>query len=281
MNKRISIIFCVAIIMASCTEKINLKLDSTYTRLIVDGHIKSDTMGYQINLTRTSDYFADAPAPREVNATVSISDGTNTYPLTETFPGQSGIYQTTSKFAGTIGKTYTLNILLAENIAGTKTYSASCLLNRVTKLDSIQAVFDNTEGKNGVWKVLIYAQDPPGGRNYYMMNLYRNNILWSDTIDKVSVSDNEFFAGRYIDGAQVFRINNSHTWETLFPGDTIMVELSAITKEYYDFINQVRQAGFSIPFFSGPPANVSSNVNNQGVGFFAAYSSSYAKTVVK
>jgi hypothetical protein len=114
-----------------------------------------------------------------------------------------------------------------------------------------------------------------------MLNLYRNNQLWSDTITKVSVTDNQFFAGKYIDGAEVFRINNSHLWETLYPGDTIMVELSAITKEYFDFINQVKQIGFSIPFFSGPPANVQGNVSNNGVGFFAAYSSSFAKKVIK
>ena len=281
MNKRISIILAIAVIVVSCTEKINLKLDSTFTRLVVDGHIKSDTMAYTINLTRTSDYFSDVPAPREVNAKLSLTDGINTFPLTETVPGQSGIYQTDPKFAGTIGKDYTLHISLAEVIAGTTEYSASSNLIGVTRLDSIQVVFNADMGKDGFWEVKVYAQDPPGSINYYMVNLYRNNQLWSDTITKVSVTDNQFFAGRYIDGAEVFRINNSHLWETLYPGDTIMVELSAITKEYFDFINQVKQVGFSIPFFTGPPANVQGNVSNNGIGFFAAYSSSFAKTIVK
>jgi Domain of unknown function (DUF4249) len=281
MNKRISIIIAVAILAASCTEKINLKLDSTYTRLVVDGHIKSDTMAYYINLTKTSDYFSNTSSPRMVNATVSLSDGTSTFPLTETVPGQSGIYGTDPKFAGTIGKNYTLHITLPEVIAGTTEYTASSQLIGVTRLDSIKSVFRSDLGRDGVWQVKIYAQDPPGRKNYYMLNLYRNNILWSDTINKIATSDNQFFAGNYIDGADVFYINNSHKWETLYPGDTIMVELSAITKEYYDFINQVKQAGFSIPFFTGPPANIQGNVSNQGVGFFAAYSSSFAKTVVK
>jgi hypothetical protein len=281
MNKRIIILIAVALIAASCTEKINLKLDSTFTRLVVDGHIKSDTLPYTITLTKTSDYFSNEPAPRVVNATVSLTDGTNTFPLTETFPGSSGVYQTDPKFAGIIGKNYTLNISLPEAIAGTKLYSASSDLIRVTKLDSIQTVFRPEIGKDGFWQVKLYAQDPPGSKNYYMLNLYRNGILWSDTITKVTVSDNQFFAGRYINGINVFFINNSHKWETLIPGDTVMVELSAITKEYFEFINEVQQAGFSLPFFSGPPANVKGNVSNQGVGFFAAYSSSFAKTVVK
>jgi hypothetical protein len=281
MNKRIYIIIAAGIIAASCTEKINLKLDSTYTRLVVDGHIRSDTGSYTINLTKTSDYFSNAPAPREVNATVTLSDGTNTFHLTETVPGQSGVYQTDPKFAGVRGKNYILHISLAEVIASTTEYTASCNMDSVTKLDSIKAEFNPNFGKDGHWEVKVYAQDPPGRKNYYLMNLYRNNKLWSDTINKVNATDNQFYAGKYINGATAFYINNSHTYETLYPGDTIMVELSAITKEYFDFINQVKQAGFTIPFFSGPPANVVGNISNNGVGFFAAYSSSFAKTVVR
>jgi hypothetical protein len=281
MNKQIPIILALAILAASCTEKIDLKLDSTYTRLIVDGHIKSDTMAYSVNLTKTSDYFSNVPSPRVVNATVSLTDGTHTFPLTETVPGQSGIYNTDSNFAGTIGKTYSLNITLPEVIAGTTEYTASSKLIGVTKLDSIQTVFRPDFGKEGFWQVKLYAQDPPGTKNYYLINLYRNSKLWTDTITKVSISDNQFFAGNYIDGIDVFYINNENKWETFYPGDTIMMELSAITKEYYDFISQVQQAGFSIPFFTGPPANVEGNISNDGVGFFAAYSSSFAKTIVK
>ena len=57
--------------------------------------------------------------------------------------------------------------------------------------------------------------------------------------------------------------------------------MSGITKEYFDFINQVQQAGFNLPFFSGPPANVQGNVTNGGIGFFAAYSNSFATAIVR
>jgi len=84
-----------------------------------------------------------------------------------------------------------------------------------------------------------------------MLNLYRNGQLWSDTINKVAIFDNEFFYGNIL-RCTAFRINNSNTWETLYSGDTIMVELSAITQEYYNFISQVKQIGFSIHFSPGP-----------------------------
>ncbi len=282
MNKKLLYLFIfLAIIIAACTEKINLNLDESYTRLVVEGFIRNDSQAYIVTLTKTSDYFANAPSPRVVNAIVTLSDGSNNVTLTETEPGYSGVYETGKDFAGIIGRDYKLNVQLSEAIAGKLEYSASCKLLRVTKLDSVKTIFKPDMGKDGFWQVKLYAQDPPGQKNYYMLNLYRNGRLWSDTINKVAVSDNQFFEGNYINGIDVFYINNSRKYETLNVGDSIMLELSAITKEYFDFINQVKQSGFNIPFFSGPPANVVGNVDNGGVGFFAAYSSSYATTIVR
>jgi hypothetical protein len=113
-----------------------------------------------------------------------------------------------------------------------------------------------------------------------MLKYYRNGVLISDSIQKWVTSDDKFFNGSYINGLVAFRINNNNPWETLHPGDTLLVQMSGITKEYFNFINEVQQAGYQIPFFSGPPANVVGNINNGGIGFFAAYSNSYAKTII-
>lgn len=290
MNKRILNLFLLlAILAVSCTEKVNLKLDSTYTRLVVDGFIRNDTQNYKVRITKSSDYFANVPSPPVTGATVTLFDGIKNYPLTD--PGDSGIYKTSPDFCGVIGRDYRLNIHLQDAIAGKTDYSASCKMIGVTRLDSIKTVFKPDLGKNGFWQVKLYAQDPPGQKNYYLLNLYRKRLLgpddyapwklWSDTIDKVVISDNEFFQGNYIHGLEVFFINNDREYETLHVGDSVMLELSAVTKEYFDFIDQVQQSGFNIPFFTGPPANVVGNIDNSGIGFFAAYSSSYAKARVK
>jgi hypothetical protein len=112
-----------------------------------------------------------------------------------------------------------------------------------------------------------------------MFNLYRNDTLISDSITKVSVTDDKYINGSYINGAGVFFINNSDSWMKLHPGDKVTLKMSGITKEYYNFITQVQSAGFNIPFFQGPPANVEGNISDGGVGFFAAYSNSYASRV--
>ena len=281
MTRKILYVILVAMVSAACTEKIDLKLDTTYTRLVVDGNIESDTGVYHVALTKSADYFSNEPVPRVSNATVFISDGTTPFPLHETQPGISGIYETETGFAGKIGKTYTLHIDLAEAISGKTGFDATCYLPPVTHLDSIKAEFHSEYGKEGVWFVKLWAQEPPDTVNYYLFNLYRNGKLMTDTITKMVVSDDKFFNGSYMTGVSVIYINNEHKWETIYPGDTIMLQMSGITKEYYNFVNQVAQSGFNIPFFSGPPANVTGNISNGGIGFFAAYSNSFAKTVVR
>ena len=79
MIKKILYIVLLAFCVASCTEKIDLKLDTSYSRLVVDGNIEEGTGAYQIALTKSSGYFSNEAAPRVVNAHVSINDGTNTF----------------------------------------------------------------------------------------------------------------------------------------------------------------------------------------------------------
>ena len=277
-NKLLSLI--VLVLAVGCTERINVKLDNTYVRLVVDGGITNDSLQRSVALTRSADYFNNLPASKVTAATVTMTDGSVLYTLRETVPGISGIYQTDSSFRGVIGKTYALNIDLPVAIGNQANYSASCKIMKVARLDSIKTEFDANIGKAGRWLVKIYAMEPGDEVNYYMLKYYRNGVLISDSIQKWVTSDDKFFNGSYINGLVAFRISNNNPWETLHPGDTLLVQMSGITKEYYNFINQVQQAGYQIPFFSGPPANVEGNINNGGIGFFSAYSNSYAKTIV-
>jgi hypothetical protein len=52
-----------------------------------------------------------------------------------------------------------------------------------------------------------------------------------------------------------------------------MFELDGITKEYFEFLIEA-QAEISpkTPLFSGPSSNVKSNISNDALGFFTAYS---------
>lgn len=280
--KRLTIYIILLVLAApSCTERVDLTLDETYARLVVDGGISNDTGSYRISLTRSADYFYNEPTPRVVSAEVSISDGSITYPLRETEPGKSGLYETDSTFAGRIGETYSLNIDLDQAVDNQTHYSSSCRMMQVARLDSVQVSFQPDWGPEGIWEIKVFAQEPGDEVNYYMFHYYRNDTLMTDTIWKINISDDKYFNGSYIKGLTAVYINNENKWEAFKPGDKVTLQMSGITKEYYDFISQVQISGFNIPFFTGPPANVQGNINNGGIGFFTAYSNSWASTVVK
>lgn len=278
---RIALLFILAAALAtSCTERIDVKVDSTYTRLTVDGSISNDSGIYTVSLSKSADYFSNEPVPRVTGASVYLSDGENIMTLHETKPGISGIYATDSNFSGTIGKKYTISIELPEEIAGHSDYEASCEMRTVPILDSVAAVFHPEWGPEGVWTVRLWAQEPGDEVNFYMFNLYRNGKLLTDTITKKSIADDKYVNGSYMRGVDVVYLNNAHKWETIYPGDTVVLEMSGITSEYHTFISQVSSSGFNIPFFTGPPSNIVGNVSNGGIGFFAAYSSSFGSTIV-
>ena len=279
MNK---FLFYLLIILfaAGCTERINVNLDDSYIRLVVDGGISSDSMQRTVHLTKSASYFYNQPPPAVSNAIVTLSDGSFLDTLKEELPGNPGSYSIDSNFRGAIGKTYSLNISLREPIGAHYDYSASCKIMKVARLDSISVEFNPDLGKNGFWLVKIYAKEPGDEVNYYLLKYYRNGKLMSDSIQKWVTSDDKYFNGSYINGLNAFYINNNHPWETLHPGDTLLVQMSGITREYYNFVQQVQSAGIQIPFFSGPPANVEGNINNGSIGFFSAYSNSFARLIL-
>ena len=269
-------IICFTIIVISivaCTEKIDIELNDTYTRLVVEAYITDEAKNHIVKLTKTSDYFYNKPAPVVEGAKITIADGQNILNLTETKPG---IYKT-EKIAGEIGKTYTLNIELLEEINGHKNFTAMDKLMPVGIIDSIGIEYiDSWE----VWEIRLYANEPPTS-DFYMFNWMKNNILITDTIDEVNVSDDKFFNGSYSNGVGVGWFEEEREDENLHPGDTVTLIMSTITEEYADFVWEIQaETGYQSPLFSSPQANVSSNISNGALGYFAAYPKRYSSTVV-
>jgi len=92
----------LSFVLLNCSERIDIELDTTYTRLVVEGHITSDTMAHWVRLTKSSDYYGEnAPQPAS-NAIVTMNDGIEIISLNEsdTLPGY---YQTSEDFFGIPG----------------------------------------------------------------------------------------------------------------------------------------------------------------------------------
>lgn len=268
-----SILFClIALLSVSCEKQIPWKTDKMPVMLVVEGSFTNEYKQQQVKLSLSEDYFYNKPTPKVSGATVTVSDGTNTYGFTED-PAGSGIYKTNDSVAGVPGKTYTLNIDLKEPINNTSHYYASEQLIPGITLDSVLAyiyknpVYNGSPGQDSLLTIIVaFGQDPPEMKNYYQLNLYKNQTLINDTIDKVVVTDDkEGINGQYVNSFFFFR--------QFDPGDTVQFEIISISRDYYDFVNSTQDlANQSFdPFnMSGPPANAVGNIRGaQAIGFFS------------
>jgi hypothetical protein len=279
MMKRVKINFVIAalamlMLAASCTEPFDIRLDDTYTRLVVDGYITNDTTAHYVKLTTTANYFSNQEPPAVSEAIVYLHDESGTTQLTES-PAGSGIYITPNHFYGSLGITYTLEINLKEAVGGNDQYTAEAYMPTTDfMLDRIELELQERFDR---WIVKLYAFDPPS-IDFYKFDILRNGVLLTDTAYRATMIDDRLFNGNQTNGMGVLLLYP----DEVVPGDTLTFIMSAIAEDYYNFLSELRNesGGFSNPLFSGPPANIRSNVYEGGLGYFAARKSKSVQYIV-
>lgn len=158
---------------------------------------------------------------------------------------------------------------------------AQSFLPSVQKIDSIGIEFNEHFGKNGFWIVKLYAQDPGDEANFYMFNVYKNGKLMTDTLNKVSFTDDKMFNGNYTHGIGVVYFRNVSDKQLFKIGDEVVLQMSGITQEHFTYMNEVlRSTSFQNPMFGGPPANVKGNLSDGAFGFFSTYSNTYCAMIL-
>jgi hypothetical protein len=258
-------------LLTGCEEDIDLSLKGDKPRLVVDGVITTDTMAHRVKLSLSGDYFDNQPMPRVSGAVVTLSDGVETFVLKES-QDNPGEYLTSDNFYGRQNTLYSLEISNVDvNADGqAEVYTSESYLNPVIEIDSVSIGFHRIWK---LWQINLHAHDPAGDENFYLFNLYINGELYSDRYSKMSYTDDRFFDGSYADGVWIFSLDAEDEEENLVPGDVVTLESLMVEKNYYDFVNAAEEeTEDKTPLFSGPPANVPSNISNGALGQFAAYS---------
>lgn len=262
------------VILSSCTKRIDIKLDSTYERLVVAGFITPQIGEQYVRLTRTSNYFSNKPAPAVSGAIVTVSEDSSTMQFSEDI-NNPGYYMAPEDYFGKIGSTYYLDITLAEPINGTVNYEAHEEMPQLA--DNIDSVVVEYNEQYERWMVRLYAWEPPT-TDFYMFNGMRNGEMITDTVSRVNITSDILFNGNYTSGAVVLILYK----DELELGDTFTLILSNITEEYANYMIDLQlELQPNNPMFSGPPANVRTNINNNAVGYFAAFPSAYTSTTIK
>lgn len=274
--KILLLMFLPALVIFSCTERINIELDESYSRLVVDGSVTNENTFHSVILSKTSSYYFNQPPIMVTGAGVTVSDGVSTWFLVEVAPG---VYRTATKMTGDPGRTYTLNIKLDTPVGGYSDYSASSVLYNTPVIDSLRLIFHPDWSKYGLCEVNAFLQEPEGN-DYYRFMISRNSVLVTDTLYEWYVTDDRLLAGGYASGATIGMLDQGDPSQLIGKGDTVTAEINGITEEYADFITQAQEElRGSNPLFSGPRANIKGNISNGAIGFFSAYSV-YRRSVI-
>jgi len=281
MNMKKTIYFTAfTLMLLGCREKIEWPLDSTYQRLVVEGSISTDTTSHTVILSKSTDAYGRQPIEYISGAMVTISDSIQTFYLSED-PQQKGHYRTQPNVYGVVGRTYTLTIEQVD-IDGDGTYETYTAVTRMVKpfrLDYLKLIPFQFSTRAKGHLLQVYGQVPEE-RTQYMLHVYKNNQLITDSIHEVPTTNN--IDTNYVYGDIFLFFNDQQEDERIAPNDTIMLEMLAIDLDYYNFLRGVdEEYGPKSPLFSGPSANIPTNVqpSSKAMGYFAAFAISRASII--
>lgn len=268
---RLLLFITLAFYLQSCTERIDIKTDVEFQKLAVEGYI---TPEYQyIKLEKTGGYFSQEAPPAVENATVSITAGGNVYLLNEN-PEKPGMYVPDDTLPTATGTDYKLTIDLPGPIGGERHFESETVMPALNAIvDSIRVIY---RGDFERWIIKLYAYEPPGP-DYYMFSAMKNGSPLTDTLQRLGITNDKLVDGMYLPGIYVLFLYK----DEIKVGDTVTLFTSGITEDYFRFLDEAQQELHpNNPFFSGPPANIRSNINNGALGYFAAFTSIPATKIV-
>lgn len=294
----------------SCTKEVEIDIPGFEEKLVIDGRIETNQPPIVL-ISQSRNIYSPTDLEAFMNsfisgANVSVSDGVNTYPLTEICTDNlpPGSEEFAAEFFGIaveeiasfhlcayvsldpasfgqVGKTYTLNVSYDG-----QTYSGSTQILAPTYLDSVywKPEEDLTDWGYS-WARL---SDPVGSGDSYFWEVKRLNLKEDGTPKDNGfkptwspVFNDEFIEGKTFD----FFYENPMSWEDeSIPGDykgyfklgdTVVIKLSKIDPYVYEFMEkkylQIQTNGN--PFAT--PTNVISNLSGGCLGVFAGYSPAF------
>ena len=242
--KKLFLILSFFVILCSCEDVIDVELNESQPRLVIDASLnvrKDGTASSLIKLTTTAPFY-DNQLPYVSDATVVVTDENGTsYPFEYT---DEGIYYSNTLFPKK-NINYTLTISYKNEI-----YTATEHLYTVSELEYVQQRNDGGfTGEDIELKALFY--DPAEEKNFYFFEGL------SERGDILDVYNDEFFDGNTIFGYYLV--------EDLAAGDEVQFNLYGVSEAFHNFmfilLQQTSDQG-SGPFET-QPATVRGNIVNE------------------
>jgi len=243
---------------SSCKKIISIDTDNAPPQIVIEGKITDKLAVQQIKISKTINYDAALNFPAVSGATVKVSDNRgNNYIFAETAPG---IY--TNRMRGASGVTYNLDVT-AEG----KNYTASSRMPNNVKLDSIGIVLNSFFG-NDRKTAVAYLVDPIKETNFYHFDLFVNDYL----SQRFYASNDRLTNGNPLQIQLFFKSNNNNNdSDELNTGDKVKIEMECVDSNVFDYWFALSEQSNRGPNQGTTPANPTSNISNNALGYFSAH----------
>ena len=284
------LIALLCLMMVGCEKDIDIQLDPSLTRLVVDATIENGRPP-MVFLSKSLDYFSKIdPSVLSSsfvhNAKIRINDGSTEVLLKEdSIKNSTGskiyFYTTFGQSLSFLGKLKSSYSLVIESEG--KIYNASTTIPETTrKIDSLWWEKVPLAKDSNRVKVVIKATDRPGLGDYirFFTKVGQQPFL---------PGFNSVFDDQVIDGQQYiipvdkgFDKNTQFTDSTTYfkRGDTVTIKLCNIDKQTYDFwrTSEFNFQSVGNPFSS--PIRILSNISNDALGYFGGYGCQYRTLII-
>lgn len=259
-------LFFGIMLITSCTKTIDLDLNSSDPRIVIEGNVTDQPGPYLVRLNQSINFSDPNIFPAVTGARVIISDNMgNKDTLTES---SAGMYYTKT-LQGVPGRTYTLNIE-----TNGKQFEAVSYMPAFVNLDSItflKSAFGSPNGEDEIYVPSPRFLDPLSEKNFY-----RFIVTLNDSIDK----------GIFVDNDNL--INGLPYQRPIFSGDSfpkkddsLTLEMQCINEAVFDYFYSLNASIAQGPS-AATPANPNSNIKGEGaLGYFSAHTSQRKKVQVK
>lgn len=250
-----------AFLFSSCEKVIDLQLENTEPKLVIEAIFTDLDVRHIVSLSNTTNFDVTTKKVPVSGAVVTLTEENGpTITYTEQTPGN----YISTRYKGIEGKKYTITV----NANG-KTYVATSVMPKRVPIKSLNQIELSAFGETRKI-VQVNFDDPAGVANFYYNRVFINNL-----------KNNRFYvdSDRFTDGREVK--NNIFIDEPeLVTGDKVKIQLLTIDEKVYKYLFSITQ----ITGNGGPPttpANPESNFNNGALGFFSASTLSVDSLVIK
>lgn len=269
--KYLSLLALLAVLFGACEKVIDVELPDNEPLLVVESQISNMKDIWRVQLSSSQDYFEKDGQQFVDDAVITITDlNGKVVNLTHI---ADGLYESADSQQADVDQTYGLNI----NWKGTL-YQASERCRPQLSIDTFAAYFlpDNNGFILSGWYAFIGTAEYPVKGDHYQWKVFKNDtlqegfgggyILDSDELVEFGYFNTGIDPKDPLKGGRLPRPIGGPYEE----GDRVMVQQLAISKAYFDYLNDVStQRSKAGSPFDAPAANPKGNITNNALGYFS------------